>query len=166
MFQNAPLAALPPWSFLDHFVFKFDPKCSSGCPASSSGRLLFSFSSNLLQNDFLDASAPSCVGSLFNSSSNLMQNALLAASPPLVVVSYSILIQNGCKILIWLPRLLLGRFLIQFLFKIDTKCSSGCIACSCGGFLYNSYSELMQNVFLATWPPHPVLSSVLNSFQF
>ena len=67
-----------------------------------------------------------------------------AALPPPVVVSCSILIQNWCKMLSWLPCLLLLWLLIQFLFKIDANWSSGCLASSCGGSLFNSYSKLMQ----------------------
>ena len=53
-----------------------------------------------------------------------MQNALLAAVPPPVVVSYSARIQNWCKMLSWLPCLLLWWFPTQLVFK--TKCSPGC----------------------------------------
>ena len=63
-----------------------------------------------------------------------MQNALLAALPPPVAVSYSILIQNLCKMLIWLPCLLLWWFLVQFLLK------------------------LLQNAHLAALPPLVVVS--------
>ena len=84
--------------------------------------------------------ASSCGGFLFNFYPKLIQNAHLVTLPP-VVVSYSILIsylmQNApmaalnCLLLWWL--------FIQFLFKINSKCSVGCLA-SCGGFLFNSYS--------------------------
>ena len=86
---------------------------------------------------------------LFNSYWKLMPNTLLATllllwwfliqfllktdakcssgyPPPLVVVSYSILIENWCQILFWLP------------------------SSSCGGFLFSSYWKLMPNALLAT----------------
>ena len=124
------------WWFLIQFLFKIDAKCSPGCHASP------------------------CGGFLFRSYSELMQNDLLAALPPPVVASYSILVQNWCKMLSGLTCLLLWWFLIQFSFKIDAKCSSGCrlllwwfliqfsfkinvkcsldcLGSSCGGFLRN-----------------------------
>ena len=73
-----------------------------------------------------------------------MQNCALAALAPPVVGPYSTLIENQCKMVIWLPWLLLWSFLIQFLLKIDAKLSSGCLGSSRGRFLFNSYLELMQ----------------------
>ena len=102
--------------------------------------------------------AYSCGGSLFNSYSKLMQTALLAALPPPVVVSYSILIHIWWKMLFWLPCLLLWWFLIQFLFRFDAKCSSGCLASPCGGSLFNSYSKLIQTAPLAAFPLPVVVS--------
>ena len=55
--------------------------------------------------------------------------------------------------LFWLPCLLLWYFLIQFLSQIDAKCSSGKLASSSSGSLFNSYSKLMQNAHMAAWPP-------------
>ena len=115
------LPCLVPWSFLIQFLFKFDAKCSSGCLASSRGR--FSF----------------------NSYPNLMQNAPVDALPFIVVVSYSILIRIRWKMLLWIHCISLCSLLIQFLFKLHTKCSSGCLASSRGRFSFNSYSNLMQN---------------------
>ena len=60
--------------------------------------------------------------------------------------------------LFWLPWLILWWFLIQFLFKIDAKCSLGCLGSSCGGCLFNPYSNLIQNALLATLPPPVVVS--------
>ena len=60
--------------------------------------------------------------------------------------------------LLLLPCLLLWSFLIQFLFNHDAKCSSGCLASSCGRFLFNSYSNLMKNAPLAALPPPVVIS--------
>ena len=60
-----------------------------------------------------------------------------------------------------LPCLLLWWFLIQFLFRTDAKCSSANLASSCGGFLFNSCSKLMQNVLLATLLPPEVVSHLI-----
>ena len=89
------LSCLSLWLFLIQFLFKFDGNSSSGCLASSCGRLIF------------------------NSYSNLMENTPLAALALPVVVSYSILIQIWCKLLVWLPCLLLWSFAIQFLFNFE-----------------------------------------------
>ena len=52
--------------------------------------------------------------------------------------------------------------LIQFLFKSYTKCYSCTLASTSGGFLFNSYSKLMQNALLVTLlPPDVVSCSVL-----
>ena len=89
---------------------------------------------------------------------NLKQNALTPTLLLPVVVPRSNLVQNRRKILIWLHCLLLWWFLIQSLFKIDAKCSSGCLAYSRGGFFLNSYSKLMQRAHLAALPPTVVVS--------
>ena len=68
--------------------------------------------------------------------------------PPRVVVYSLSLIQKLCKMRFWLPCLLLCWFLIQSLFRIYAKCSLGCVASSCGSFLFNSYSKMMQNAHL------------------
>ena len=72
-----------------------------------------------------------------------------------VVVPYYILIHILFKIdtqmLIWRPWLLLCSPLIQNLILKDAKCSSGCFGSSCGGSVFKSYSELMQNVLLPPW---------------
>ena len=97
----------------------------------------------------------------------MMPNPLLAALSPPVVVSYSILNQIWYKILSWLPCLLLWSSLIQFLFKSDAKSSSGCLASSCGRFLFNSYSKMMQNPLLAALSPPVVVSySLLNQIWY
>ena len=154
------LPCLLQWSFLIRLLFKINVKCSPGClaiPVAVSHSILISnwckmlfwlpclllwwFLIQLIQFSFkIDAKccsgclASSCGGFLFNSYSKLMQNALLAALPPPVVVSYSALIQNWCKLISWLPCLLLWWFLIHVLFKIDANCSLGCLVSSCGGF--------------------------------
>ena len=63
--------------------------------------------------------------------------------------------------LFWLPCLLLWWFLIQFLFKIDAKCSLGCLASSSGRFLFSSYSKLVQTDLLAALPPPVVVSYLI-----
>ena len=69
--------------------------------------------------------------------------------------------------LLWLPRLLLWSFLIEFLFKFDEKCSSGCFASSCGHFLVTSYANLFQNDPLVALPPLVVASnSVLIQIRY
>jgi hypothetical protein len=83
-----------------------------------------------------------------------MPNALLAALSAPVMVSYCILIQNIWKMLCWLPRPLLWWFLLEFLFKIDAKFSTGSFVSSCGGLLLNYFSRLMPNAL-----PHPVVVS-------
>ena len=83
----------------------------------------------------------------------ILQNALLAALTPPVVLSYPILIQNRCKRLFWMPCQWL---LIQSLFKIDGKCSPGCIASSCfllWWCLIQFLLELLENDLLTTLPP-------------
>ena len=162
LMQNAPLAALPHlvavshssliqnrckmfqwlpclllWWFLIECSYKTDAKCSLGCIASS------------------------CCDFLLNSYSKLMQNAPLAALSPSVVVSYSMIIRNRCKMHLWLTCLLWWWFLIQFLFKTDAECSSGCLGSSCGGSLFNSYSKIMQNAPLAALAPLVVPHSIL-----
>ena len=93
--------------FLMRFFFKINTKYSSG---------------NL---------ACSCVGFSFHSYSKLMQNAPSTVLPPPVVVSHAIIIQNCCKMRLRPCCLLLWWFLNQFLFKMNTKCSSGNLASSC-----------------------------------
>ena len=120
--QGTPLAALPPpvvdqvllsnsrlnwmqnvfvcclassWPCLTQFLFKFDASCSSGCCASS-----------LL----LWAAVPRPVVVqiwLSNSKLNWMQNVFL---PPrlLLTISYSILNEVLCNVLLWLLCLLLA----------------------------------------------------------
>jgi hypothetical protein len=48
-------------------------------------------------------------------------------------------------------------FLIFLMF--EAKCSSGCIGSSCGGVLFNSYQNLMQNAHMAALPPPVVIPS-------
>ena len=101
----------------------------------------------------------SCGGFSFKSYCKLMPNALLAAllllwyffiqflletdaecssgcPRPLVLVSYTILIENWCQMLFWTPS-------------------------SCGGFPFNSYWKLMPNALLAA-----LLLLCWFSFQF
>ena len=88
-------------------------------------------------------------------------------TPPLwCLLPYSKLLQGWCKMLSCLASSSCGAcFLIQFLFKIDEKCSHGCLA-SCGGPLLSSYSKLMQNAFMVALPPPPVvLASLFNSYS-
>ena len=72
------LPRLRPWSFLIHFLYKYDPKCSSGCLASSCCRFLFNSYSKLLQNVPLAALPPSSMNFLLHSYLQMMGNALLA----------------------------------------------------------------------------------------
>ena len=60
-------------------------------------RFPIEFSSNLIPNAPLGCLSSSCIGFLFNAYSKLMPNAPWAALAPLVLVSYSILIQNWCQ---------------------------------------------------------------------
>ena len=101
---------------------KCDAKCSSGCLASSSG------------------------GFLFNSYSKLMQNTLLAACILLWWFLVQFLFKTDAKC--YPPQ---WWFLIQFLFKTDVKCSLHCLGSSCGGFLFHSYSKLLQSALWTAW---------------
>ena len=88
----------------------------------------------------------------------MMQYPILAVLPPPVVVSYWLPIQIWCNILSWLPCLLPSSFLIEFLFKYNAISSHGCLASSCGRFLLNSYSNMMQYPLLAALPPPVAVS--------
>ena len=50
------------------------------------------------------------------------------------------------------------------LFKIDAKCSLGCLGSSCGGSLFNFYSKLMPNAPWAALAPSVVVP-LFNSYQ-
>jgi hypothetical protein len=111
------------WWFLIGFFLKTNTKCSSECPYRL-WRFLIQFSSKT------DASCSS-------------------GYPPLVVVSYSILIENWCQNDL-LATLLLWWFLIQFLLKTDANMLFLLCSSSCGGFLFNSHWKLIPNALLAT----------------
>ena len=125
-------------------------KMLSWLPCRSCDGFLSNSHSKFVQHALL-VTLPLCGRALFNSCWNLMQTVLLAVSPLLwmfliqfsfkveakcslgciaapVVVSYSILIQNWCKMHSWLYCRSCGRFLIQILFKFDATCSLSCIA--------------------------------------
>ena len=62
-----------------------------------------------------------------------------------------------------MPCLLRGVLLNSYSI-VDAKCSPGCLASSCGGFLFNFYSKLTQNAHLAASPP-PVVVSYFTSYS-
>ena len=64
-------------------------------------------------------------GFLFKSSRKTNAKCSSGCPPPLLVVSYSVLIENWCQMLFWRP------------------------SSSCGGFLFNDYWKLMLNALLA-----------------
>ena len=98
-----------------------------------------------------------CGRFLLNSYSKMMQYPILAVLPPPVVVSYWLPIQIWCNILSWLPCLL-WSFLIEFLFKYYAISSPGCLASSLGGFVFNSFSNMMQYPPLVALHPPVVVS--------
>ena len=120
--------------------------------------------------------------SLFNSYPSLMQILSEAFLPPLVV-SYWIPFLIWCNILPLLPCIPLWSFLIEFLFEYDAISCPGCLtyllpwwfrieflfkydaisshcclASSCGRFLLNSYSNMMQYPLMAALPPMVVFN--------
>ena len=56
-----------------------------------------------------------------------MPNVPWAALAPLVLVSYSIIIQNWCQMVPGLPWLIMYWFPIQFSFKFDAKAAQWAI---------------------------------------
>ena len=110
-----------PWLLLSwfpiQFLFNIDTKCPLGCLSSS------------------------CIGFLFNSYSKVKPNAHWAALAPLVLVSYSILIQNWCQMAPGLPWLIMYWFPIQFSFKFDANAPWAALA----PLVLGSYSILIQN---------------------
>ena len=87
----------------------------SGCSSAPS---LFNSYLKLIQLSWrLTTPAQRCPSScghfLFNSYSKLMQIHIFGCLHPPVVISHSILIQNWCKFIFWMPCLLLWSFLIQ-----------------------------------------------------
>ena len=87
--------------------------------------------------------------SQFYSYSNLTQNVLSVALILAVVIPYSILVQNLCKMASWPLSPFMWQLLTQFSFKIDAKWCRGCLALSQRHFPLHYYSKLMQNCFWA-----------------
>ena len=193
------------WWFPMQRLFKGDAKCSLDCLGSSCGGFRFNSYSKLMQNSLwatlappvvvphpiliqnwcrmlsglpwfllwwllikssfkcdskcsLGCLGPSCGGFLFSSYSVPVQNRckILSGLPWLLLWRFrSVRIQNWCKMLSGLPWLPLWCFFIQLLFN---KYSSGCLGSSCGGCLFSSYPKLMQNALWAALAPPVVVS--------
>ena len=98
------------------FLFNIDTKCPLGCLSSS------------------------CICFLFNFYSKVKPNAHWAALAPLDLVSYSILIQNWCQMVLGLPWLIMYWFPIQFSFKFDANAPWAALS----PLVLVSYSILIQ----------------------
>ena len=107
-------------------TFRLAPQSNIlGLPTSSAcDHVLFNSYSKLMHNPFLRAFL-SMWSFLIQFLCKINGTSFLGCLPPPVVISYSILIQNWCKLFSWLP--------------------------SSDHFLCNSYSKLMQNHLLATF---------------
>ena len=87
-----------------------------------------------------------------------MPNAPWVALAPLVLVSYSILIQNWCQMAPGLPWFIMYWFPFQFSFKFDVNAPWAALAPYCIGFLFNSYSKVKPNAHWAALAPLVLVS--------